>query len=465
MTRNGRYVFSREIPVDPAYDVVVAGGGPGGFAAAIVAARFGARVLLCEATGCLGGMATSGLVASFDTMADGEKMIVGGFMAELVERMYESGCMPPNTDTNRWRRDHHRGTPFHPDRLKYLLDTLAGDAGVEVRFFTTVIDADADSRTGQVQGVIAHNVEGCCYIPAKSFIDATGDATVAARCGAEYREAGRDTDHIMPSTLCSLHYGIEWEMFDHEAAIDKSELLRKAIDAGILSQPDLHLPGFWPVGDHIGYLNGGHIFNLNALRCRDLSSGMMLGRKIVYELVEFYRRYIPGCENLELVTTAALMGVRESRQIVGEYVLTLDDFIARRQFPDQIAVYNKSIDIHPYDTSEEEFLRLKNEIWSDLAVPDGEVYGIPYGTLVPYGWKNLWVAGRPISVDVKVHGSTRQMTSCVMFGEAAGTAAVQSIRTGQPADDLDTEELVSTLRERGGYLPQPVLCATMTRTP
>ncbi len=458
------YTLTREIPIEEGYDLVVAGGGPGGFAAAIIAGRLGAKVLLLEATGCLGGMATSGLMTSFDTMADGEKMIVGGFMRELIETMYERGYLPPGIDTNKWRRDHHRGTPFHPDRLKMLLDEMTQKANVEVRLFSTAIDVDADQPTGMVKGVIVHNIEGYRYIQARAFVDATGDAVLSDLCGADCREAGRDTEHIMPATLCSLHLGIEWDKFDHEAAIDKSDLLRKAIKDGIFTQPDLHLPGFWPVSDKIGFLNGGHIFNLNALRCKDLTDGMMLGRKIVHEYVEFYRKYIPGCENLELIVTASLMGVRESRRIVGEYELTVDDYTARRQFPDQIAVYNKAIDIHPYDTSEQAFDRLKREFLEGTIIGEGEIYGIPYGVLVPKGWKNLWVAGRPISVDVQVHGSTRQMTCCVMLGEAVGAAVVQSIRKHQPADALDTEELVTTLRNQGAYLPQEELSPVLTRS-
>ncbi len=459
----GHFTLKRNIPIEEGYDLVVAGGGPAGSAAAIIAGRLGAKVLLVEATGCLGGMATSGLVTSFDTMADGEKMIVGGFMRELIETMYERGYLMEGIDTDRWRRDHHRGSPFPPERLKLLLDELALDAGVEVRFFTTAIDVDADAEAGEVKGVIVHNVEGYRYVRAKAFVDATGDAVLADLCSVPCREAGRDTEYIMPATLCSLHIGIDWDKFDHEAALDKSALLKEAIAEGIFTQPDLHLPGFWPVSKRIGYLNGGHIFDLNALRCRDLSDGMMFGRKIVYEFIEFYQRYIPGCEDLELVATASLMGVRESRRIVGEYELTVEDFMARRQFPDQVAVYNKGIDIHPYDTSEEEFERLKDDILVGSTIDDGEVYGIPYGVIVPQGWKNLWVPGRPISVDVRVHGSTRVMPCAVMLGEAAGAAVVQSIQENQPADSLDTETLVKTLRAQGGYLPQEELSADMTR--
>jgi hypothetical protein len=204
----------------------------------------------------------------------------------------------------------------------------------------------------------------------------------------------------------------------------------------------------------VGYLNGGHVFNLDALNCRSLSEGIMLGRKIVQEYVEFYRKYVPGCENIELVITGALMGIRESRRIVGEYELTFDDYLARRQFPDQVGVFNKFVDIHPMDCSIEEFERLCEEKDHSGRLGPGECFGIPYRILVPKGWENLWVAGRCNSSDVRVHGSIRVMPAAAMMGQAAGTAAVQSIRTARAAPGIDKKELVRTLREQGAYLVQ-----------
>ncbi len=140
-----------------------------------------------------------------------------------------------------------------------------------------------------------------------------------------------------------------------------------------------------------------------------------------------------------------------------------DDFTARRSFPDQIAIYNKSVDIHVYDCSDEEYARYAGEFLHRDRTGPREYYGLPYGMLVPRGWENLWVAGRCNSSDISVHGAIRDQPACVMMGEAAGTAAVQSMRTGQPACDLDTLTLVESLRTAGGYLPQENLSKTMTR--
>ena len=178
-------------------------------------------------------------------------------------------------------------------------------------------------------------------------------------------------------------------------------MLEKALADGHFSVPDQHLPGLFHVGQSFGMLNAPHVFNTNALRCRSLSDGMMLGRRLAQEYISFYRKYVPGCENLEHVTTGSLMGVRESRRIVGEYELNFADYLARRQFPDQIGVFNKAVDIHVYDNSAAEYQRYYQEYNKTAKLKPGECYGIPYGILVPKGWKNLWVAGRCNSSDVQ----------------------------------------------------------------
>jgi len=456
---DGSYSLQRTIPAEKGYDLVVAGGGPAGAAAAICAARLGARVLLVESTGCMGGMGSSGLVTAFDPMANGKEMLVGGFMRELVEAMYDRGYMSPGIDPDCWRKKFHCWSPFRVEGLKLMLDEFALSAGVEIRYFTRVIDADA--RDGRVNGVVISNVEGYSYVRARTFIDATGDAILADLCGVDCREAGKDSPRIMPATLPSLFTGVDWSA--PRAGYEQTTYLPKALEDGHFSQYDRHLPGMSKVGLQVGYLNGGHLFNLNALRCRDLSDGVMWGRKLACEYLEFYRKYVPGCENIEHVTTASLLGIRESRRIVGEYELNIGDYLARREFPDQIGIFNKFVDIHPYDCSQAEFERFCMEKDKTARLEIGEWFGIPYGILVPKGWNNLWVAGRCASSDVQVHGSIRVQPAASMMGQAAGTAAVQSMRTGRGAAEIDTSELVTTLRNHGAHLPQKNLSKTLTR--
>lgn len=464
------YTLARSIPAEPGYDLVVAGGGPAGTAAAVCAARLGLKVLLAEATGCLGGMGTSGLVASFGPVSDGERMLVGGFMKELLETMWTQKAFGPQVTRDFLERQLNRWVPFAPEHLKRILDDFAVAAGVELRFFTRVVEAQVRGRA--LEGVVLSNVEGLRYVPARAFVDATGDAALAALAGAECKVVLRDTETVSPSTLCSLLGGMNWDDpaygpdgmdLDPVKARVRSELVPRAIADGFFTQEDRFFPGMNRVAAQGATLNAGHVFHLNPLSVRSLSDGMVLGRKLALEYTEFYRKYVPGCERVELLATAPVMGVRDSRRIVGEFELTMDDFLARRKFPDQVAVYNRPTDVHPTDTSRKEYERFLKDFHGKDNLGRGESVGIPYSILVPRGFENLWVAGRCHSSDTKVHGSIRAQSAAYMMGQAAGTAAAQSLETGQPANDLDTRRLVETLRAAGAYLPQAELSRSMTR--
>lgn len=455
------YRFVREIPVEDGYDLVVAGGGPAGAAAAVCAARLGARVLLLEATGCLGGMGTSALVSNWYSLGDGQQLFVGGFILEVIHALCREKLAHPDAIANFEKGKYIGSVGFNPEGLKMLLDRFCKDAGVEVRFFTRVIDADADRQGRRVNGVITNSVEGHRFIRAKTFIDATGDAVLADLCGAAARAAGRDTPKIMPPTLCAAIADVDYNRFGKAS---QQAMVEKAIADNYFSQPDHHVPGVIRTGTNTAIMNAGHLFHTNALQTRSLSDAMVRGRELAQEYAAFYRKYMPGCEEMKVMSTGSLLGVRESRRIVGEYELNYEDFKARRHFPDQIAVYCKAIDIHVYDLSPEEYKRYHEEYTTLDRLKKGESYGIPYGVLVPRGWQNLWVAGRCVSADIKVNGAIRDQPGCSMMGQAAGTAAVQSIRTSQPANELDTGQLVQTLRKAGANLPQPETSRKMTRS-
>lgn len=464
------FELRRAIHVEDDFDVLVAGGGPAGTAAAVCAARLGAKVLLAESTGCLGGMGTSGLVTTFGPMSDGERTLVGGFALELIETLYQRGYLGPHVTLDFWKTHYNRWIPFQPEPLKRVLDELVVNAGVDVRYFTTVIDADVEGR--RVKGAILHNVEGYRYIRAKTFIDATGDADLADLCGAECVIALRDSDTVAPSTLCSVYanvnwndpaYGSDWRGIDAVKERTRRELLPQALRDGHFSQDDRFMPGMNKLGESFAQLNAGHIFGLNGLSCRSISDGMIAGRKLAVEYTEFFRKYVPGCERIEHILTAPVMGIRDTRRIVGEFTLTIEDFKSARQFGDQVAVYNRPPDVHPTDTSKEEYERFLKDFEGTGRLERGKHVGIPYSILVPRGWENLWVAGRCHSSDTKVHGSIRAQSAAYLMGQAVGTAVKQSIETGQPACDLDTEILVETLRRHGAFLPQRATSKTMTR--
>ena len=463
--------INRNLPVIEGYDVFVAGGGPAGSAAAVCAARLGARVLLAEASGCLGGMGTAGWVTNFGPMSDGTRPLVGGFTRELVEMLYQNGSLGPYVTPNYWMADYNRRIEFHPEGLKRTLDGFCEEAGVDVLFFTRAVDAMTDGR--RVEGAIIANVEGLTCVRAKTFIDATGDAALAHACGAACLVAGRDWPHA-PATLCSIFGGVDWSDpaygagsrgIDKVHAQVKKEFLPRAIEEGHFANPDPHIMGMRQTGAATASLNAGQMFGVDGLSAGAVSHAMVEGRRLAVEYAAFYRRYVPGCERLEHLSTAPLLGIRDTRRIIGEFELTFEDYLARRQFTDQVAVYNRPPNVHPTDNSQHEFNRHRREVEEDdVRLGRGECLGVPYGILVPKDWENLWAAGRCHSSDTMVHGSIRAQSAAYMMGEAAGTAAKQSIDTGQPACDLDTQRLVETLRARGAYLPQPRLSPMMTRS-
>jgi hypothetical protein len=332
------------------------------------------------------------------------------------------------------------------------------ESGVDVLFATKVIDAEIDKDKKSVKGVVIQHIEGYNYVPAKCIIDATGDASLVNFCGVTSREAGKDTEHIMPPTLCGLVTDYDWSDIEQQ-----QEMVLKGVEDGFFSQKDRHVPGLFRCGENWGIMNAGHIFKMDALKIKSLSEGYIKGRKLVNEYTRFFNKYLSGAKNMKTLSTAALMGVRESRNIIGEYELNYQDMKNLRQFPDQIGVYCKAVDIHVYDTSDEQSERYITEFEKRDILKKGENYGLPYGMLVPKGWKNLCAAGRCISADVKVQGSLRDQPGCYILGQAAGTAAAQSVKTGQTANNLDTEVLVKTLRDNGAFLPQEKLNVKMTR--
>lgn len=443
--------LERDIPSSQPYDLVVVGGGPAGTAAAIQAARMGLKVKLVEGSGCLGGMGTSALVSNWSNLGNGETMIVRGVVKEWLEALQSSGNLPPHITPAHWSTDPI-GIGFNAEALRRLLDDLCLQAGVELDFFTRLIDVDADPKEGKVRGVVLHNTEGYLYVPARCFIDATGDATLAHLSGAKTLRAGTDTPKIMPPTLCANVVGVDFARFNRHR--DQQPAVEKAVKDGFFSQPDRHVPGLFRSGQHWGILNAGHLFDTDALDTRSLSNAMVKGRKLAEEYTEFLRQYLDGCEGAVNLGTAALLGVRESRRVIGEKMLDHGDYKARRHFSDQIGIYCKQVDIHVYDCSEAEYERYYNEFNDEDLLAPGESYGIPYGIIVPKGWKNLWAAGRCCCSDLKVNGAIRDQPACAIMGQAAGAAAALCISRGESASSLHTPTLISTLRDHGAYIPE-----------
>ncbi len=458
-----KFEYEAELPVAGEFDVVVCGGGPAGFAAGISAARLGAKTILLEASGALGGMATQGLVTSYDGMADGQKPLVGGIMQEILERLFKRGDATDWTNPDTWRKRYLSPTKIKPEETKRFFDEMADEAGLELRFFSRAVDVVLADDGKTAQGVVLCDVSGLSILRCKALVDASGDAAIAVKAGVECVQALRDTPDVMPGTLCFTLVNVDDERKEQTPKV--REHFAQALANGKMRNADPH---FVPsrVAPGVYTFNSGHIFKFDSCDPKQLTRAMIEGRSIVAERVAFLREYVAGYEKCELVATAPLCGIRENRRIISEYILTKDEYLAQRHFPDQIGIFNKEPDCHPYDPdpeilAESRRSRKAREGW----LPPGASYGLPYGIIVPRGgWRNLWVPGRTAGTDRFVHSSSRVMPACAMMGEAAGCAAVQHIETGQPACELDTEMLVTTLRRQGAILPQEKLSREMTRS-
>jgi hypothetical protein len=386
-------------------------------------------------------------------------MFTGGFMKELIETLYENKHIGPDLDPERWRIDYHKWTAYQGEYLKLLYDDLAQEAGVTVRYYTQLVDVVRDDSDNRIRAAVLSSVGRTYAVAANTFIDCTGNADLAHLAGATCMAPDPENPRVIPSTLCSMMAGIDWDVFSQA---QEHEAVKTALDDGFFTQLDRHFVGLWRVNNTCAYLNAGHVFGLDARNGKSLSEGTAFGRKLIQEYLAFYRKYVNGCRNMELVATAPMMGVRECRRIVGEACLTEDDYHNWRQYPDQIAVYNRFLDVHPQDLSKEEYDRFMSDRKFTKS-GKGKYFGIPYGVLVPKGWRNVWIAGRCVSADRRIIGSIRAQPACGMMGEAAGTAAAQSVSTGQDACNLNTEQLVETLRNANAYLPQDKLSSEMTR--
>lgn len=448
--------YRTTLPVDDGWDLVVAGGGPAGAAAALAAGRHGLKTIVIEAGTRLGGMGTAGMVSSFAPMSDGARCVAGGIAQEVIETLHERGATGPHVTPEFWKAAVQRWVPFRPEELAYLWDQLLEQAGVRVRFGSRVVDVERSAEEGALSGAVVADVEGLHCVRGRYFVDATGDAALSVFAGFPAWRAGTDTPNIMPPTLCGLFADVRWE--DMELSPNGTQPLRqqqrleRAIEEGRFSRNDKHLPGLYRIGRHTGMMNAGHLFKTDAVDRESVSQAYRAGRKLIREYLDFYQRDIGGCEEMELVTTAPTLGVRESRRVQGEYVLNYDDFANRRRFDDGIGLCAGSVDIHVYDDSEEEYRRYYEEFQKTDRLGQGESFGIPYRSLLPKGSRNLWVAGRCISSDVKVQGALRIQPVAAVMGQAVGTAAMLALENGATVREVDTATLRDVLRDEGAVL-------------
>jgi len=411
-------------PIDDC-DVVVVGGGPGGFAAAVAAARAGAKTLLAERAGCLGGGMTTMLVCPFmphETSGRPRKAVNAGVFREVCERLIARGQAAPGACIR-----------FDSEAAKLVLDELAAEAGVAVIFHAALYDAETErNRVSAVR--LAHNA-GPLRATGRVFIDGTGDALLAARAGAEFA-FGDSAGRVMPMTTNFIVGGVDVDR------IPGRDELRKLMASG--GDPPL-------VNRHVSCLSVDREkrwVHFNAVRIpgdtidpADLSGAEAEGRRRVANLVEWLRARVPAFAGCYLVKTGSHIGVRESRRVVGDYVLSYDDWKSCRRFDDAIACCSYGIDRHGDAPNETRIEHL----------PPGGFYQIPYRCLTPRGLDNVLVASRSISADVSAHSSLRIMPTVMCIGQAAGIAAAMSLPAGS-VRDVDVAALQQKIRDAGGVV-------------
>ena len=405
------------------YDVIVIGGGFAGSAAALAAARGGAKVMLIERINCLGGAPATQYINPFmkysTQMPDGTKYLSRGIFEELVNAMRDMGAMYNNS--------------FNPEYLKLILDRKMVEAGVELLYNTTLVSAKREGNT--VKSVAVTNKSGVTEYEADYFIDCTGDADLAYDAGFECK-LGRPEDNLcQPMTLCFLIGGVDPEKFEkyHYGIVD---LWLDEKKKGKIKNPMDGIMVFHSTIPGIVRLNATRVVKRNPVDAKDVTLADIEAREQCFELLEFLRNRVDGFQNANIISTAPQTGVRESRMIVGEYVLTCEDLVNCVKFDDAIACGNYDIDIHNPEGSGTNHYFFKNGLY----------YTIPYRCLIPKGADNLLVAGRCISTTHEAQASIRIMAIVCTLGEAAGTAAAIAKKTSSRVADISIGELRSTLK-------------------
>jgi len=440
------YALQREIPLDDRWDVIVVGGGPAGCTAAAAAAREGASTLLVEATGCLGGMGTGGLVPAWMTFGDQQKMIIRG-MAEHIFVKASAG-LAHATVAECWG-------PIDAERLKRVYDDLITASGAVVQFHTMLSGVEVDDA-GRVTALLLSSKNGLTACRARTYVDATGDGDLACWAGAEYVQGEEGTGEVMPVTHCFLLSNVDDYAFTYGPSVYSTVIAEILASGDYPEIADAHCCANLVGPGTVGF-NAGHQWDVDNTDPVSVSRAMVQGRKIAVAFRDALARFYPTAfANAHLAVTASLLGARESRRIMGDYILTVDDFLARRSFPDEICRNAYPIDIH---TAKDEIADNRaghlNVMERYQHFAPGESHGIPYRCLIPSGIPNVLVAGRAISCDRPVQASIRIMPVCLGLGEAAGIAAACAAR--MPAPDVhavDTCQLRRRLIEEGGYLPE-----------
>lgn len=423
------------------YDVIVCGGGFAGAAAAISAARNGANTLLIEYNNCLGGAAAECLVNPFMpyyTKNENKEIVhlSTGIFTEICTEMHKLHC---ETEGIEYTGGEKYYFTFNEEYLKIVLQRMALEAGVKLLFHTRCVGVKKDGD--KISAVTVSNKSGIYDIGAEVVIDCTGDADVSAFSGCPVRVGRKEDGLCQPMTLCFRVTNVDVGTF-RAGLRDIQALYKKYREEGKIKNVREDILVFNTPSPTSLHFNSTRIVKHDPTDAEAVTEAELLAREQVIELFTFLKRNAKGFENAVLSSTALRIGVRESRMIDGDYILTQEDLIGCRKFEDSISACNYDIDIHNPEGSGTSHYYFK----------DGTYYTIPYRCLVAKNNQNLLVAGRCISSTHEAQASYRIMPTCCTLGQAAGTAAAMAVKTDGKVRNIDINALRARLKDDGMFI-------------
>ena len=440
MERNGAVIVvqKEEIPVVWEGDIIVAGGGPGGLGAAIAAKRKGSKVIILEQHGFLGGMCSYGAGMPLGGAYPGLKTI-GGIAEEILTKVRNAGQDAADVRHVRLFGDWY----FHDSEyFKSMIAQMVMDEQIEVRLHAFVSDVimDGDRR---VSGVIVDSKSGRQAFLGKAVVDATGDADICARAGAGF-EKGDENGSMMGVTIVFNMGGVDTDAYKEYAAQDpdfKKAKERAANDGFEVNEDDKYTSIHLGMRPNSLFMNSVRVRGIDGTLVEDLTRAELEGRVRMMQQVNFFRNYIPGCENCYIMNSGAQVGIRDTRRIVGEDYLSREDCLDLRKRPESVILRCTG----PFDntTRGNEKTYVLNEI--DMT----QWYDIPYGCIVPKDLDNVVVAGRTFSCDYLALTSSRGQALLIGLGQAAGTAADMAVKEGTAMKDVDVKMLQEELTSDG----------------